>query len=110
MPQQDTTFIERPTFKGGTEVHVIRTQTVTQCAGFAITLLEKWGLVAALPDGEDSAGRQKLALHAPKELVERACQIAECAFAEFAKRDWLIDLPIPKIEMSPWEHAQAMRK
>jgi len=66
-------------------------------AAFAAALLERWGMVCAQPDGEDSAGRQRLRLMTPAELVERACQVTEAAFAEFRKRDWLLDLPVPPI-------------
>ena len=45
-------------------------------ANFAAMMIERWGMVAATPDGEDSAGRQRLRLPTPEELVERAFECA----------------------------------
>lgn len=56
-------------------------------------LIARWGLVAANADGEDSAGRAKLRLATPEELVARACDAAEKAYAEFEARGWLVPLP-----------------
>src|SRR5215207_3668850 len=44
-------------------------------ARMAVALIEKWGMVAAIPDGEDSSGRQKLRMMKPKEMVERAVDV-----------------------------------
>ena len=62
-------------------------------AGEAIRIIERWALVAALPDGEDSAGRQKLRMPTPEELVGRAFDIAEAMYAEAVKRNHIFDLP-----------------
>jgi hypothetical protein len=43
-------------------------------ARLAATLMERWGMVAGEPDGEDSAGRAKLRLSTPQELAQRACE------------------------------------
>jgi hypothetical protein len=56
----------------------------------------RWGMIAAKPDGEDSAGRAKLALLAPAEIVQRACDTADLLIAEFEKRGWFVELPEPK--------------
>ncbi len=66
-------------------------------ATFAMQMLERWGMVAAMDDGEDSAGRQKIRVATPEELVWRACTVAEVAFAEFDRRGWMLKLPPPKI-------------
>src|SRR6185312_692836 len=58
-------------------------------ARLAVNLLEKWGMVAAETDGEDSAGRAKLRLSTPKELAERACNVA----AEIRTRGWFVSAP-----------------
>ena len=61
-----------------------------------IDLITRWGMVAAIPDGEDSSGRQKLRLMTPEELVERAVSTAHI-FVEQAKRESLaIELPEPE--------------
>lgn len=43
----------------------------------ATDLVTRWGMVAAMPDGEDSAGRLKLRLMTPDELVARAMETAD---------------------------------
>lgn len=62
-------------------------------AVFAMAIIERWALVAAEPDGEDSAGRQKLKMPEPDKLVERAVQIADGAYEAFALKGWLHELP-----------------
>lgn len=62
-------------------------------ATFAMSCLERWGVVASEPDGEDSAGRQKLRLLSVTDLVARACDTAEQAFKAFDQRGWLLAIP-----------------
>lgn len=62
-------------------------------ARLAVTLLEKWGMIAAEPDGEDSAGRAKLRLSTPQELAARACNVASETTAEIRKRGWFVPIP-----------------
>lgn len=77
------------------EVRVYKTLYPSQRAVFAQELLARWGLVAAEPDGEDSAGRQKLKPLSVESLVTRACEMSQLAFEEFQKREWLLELPNP---------------
>jgi hypothetical protein len=69
----------------------------TECQNFearlTVSLLEKWGMVAAEPDGEDSAGRAKLRLSTATELAQRACNVAEECTKEMRKRGWFITAP-----------------
>ena len=60
-------------------------------ARMAIDLIDKWGMVAATSDGEDSAGRAKLRLLAPDEMVQRACDTAALAMEAFRARGWMVD-------------------
>lgn len=53
-------------------------------AGIALALIERWGPVAATLDGEDSAGRAKMRLQTPEELVRRCFDVAE-VFVEHAE-------------------------
>lgn len=62
-------------------------------ARIAIEMLQRWGMVAAEPDGEDSAGRAKLMLQPVNELVLRAVETVDVAFAAFEEKDWIIKLP-----------------
>lgn len=58
-------------------------------ARLAMTLIEKWGMVAAtVADGEDSAGRQRTRLLTPAEVVGRACETAERAVEEMHSLGW----------------------
>lgn len=65
-------------------------------AEFALDLMARWGAVAAEPGGEDSAGRQRWKAMEPEDVVGRAVDIAERAFAAFVERGWLI--PMPSLE------------
>lgn len=47
-----------------------------KAAEIAFVFIEKWGMVAGIPDGEDSAGRQKVRLGTPQEIVDRAFECA----------------------------------
>lgn len=65
-------------------------------AEFAMACIEKWGMVAAAPDGEDSAGRARNRAMTAQEVVRKACSVADEAFTEFKSRGWLT--PIPTIQ------------
>jgi hypothetical protein len=67
-------------------------------ARLAMVLLEKWGMVQAHTDGEDSAGRAKLALMPVHEVVGRACEMADLAWREFERLGWVV--PIPPIPVN----------
>jgi hypothetical protein len=75
------------------KVEIIDTEAAEWEARLACALIERWGLVAAMPDGEDAAGRAKLRKLAPAELVMEACETAQLAVAEFRKRGWVVKLP-----------------
>lgn len=62
-------------------------------ASIAIELVNKWGMVAGKPDGEDSSGRAKLALLSPAEVVDRAVQTSEMLVNEFRRLGWLDKMP-----------------
>ena len=62
-------------------------------AKFALAVMEKWGMVAAMPDGEDSSGRQQLRLATPEELVARAFAIAKLAFQRTRDDSLMVAIP-----------------
>lgn len=64
-----------------------------QRARLAIVMIEKMALAIGKIEGEDSAGRAILDNMPPREVVERACDIADLAGDEFEKRGWLIKVP-----------------
>lgn len=88
--------IEVSGFRGETEIKICHTVHPDQEAHFAMHLMDHLGIAVATDDGEDSAGRHKLRLQTPDEVVQRACDIAQKAFAEFEKRGWMLALPLPK--------------
>jgi hypothetical protein len=61
-------------------------------ATYAMHLAERFALISAEDDGEDSAGRQKLRLATPEEVVERACNIAGLMFVTFRKLNWVLPI------------------
>ena len=58
-----------------------------------MALIERWGMVAAMSDGEDSAGRQRLRLATPEELVSRAADITNLAFDVMDSVGWTAKTP-----------------
>lgn len=62
-------------------------------ARIALSLAERWGMVAAEIDGEDSSGRSKMRRMTPGEVTEAACDTAALLVEEFTKRGWMIELP-----------------
>lgn len=64
-------------------------------AKMATDMIVKWGMVAAEDDGEDTAGRHKIKLSSPKNLVDRAVEMAELACQAFEDKGWFLALPTP---------------
>lgn len=58
-------------------------------AKIAVEFVTKWGMVAAIPDGEDSMGRQKLRLGTTDEMVSRATDCAAFLVSELRRLKWL---------------------
>jgi hypothetical protein len=78
---------------------VIEAEAVPQPIGvMVLSFIEKWGMVAGAPDGEDSAGRSKLRLLTPKELVERAVETAKATFEAIESEGWVLEIPKPQTE------------
>jgi hypothetical protein len=75
------------------DIKVYNLRAMTERARLASSLLEKWGLVVAESDGEDTAGRSKLRNATPQEVVDRACDTADLAISEFEKRGWYVAIP-----------------
>lgn len=51
-------------------------------------------MIAAVNNGEDSAGRAVARLLTPGEVAQRACNIAENLVSEFEERRWLVEVPL----------------
>lgn len=75
------------------EVQLYETQALKMEAKFAMSLLEKWGPVCMINDGEDSVGRAMFRPLTPEETVDRAFEITRLAFKKANEEDLIIDLP-----------------
>jgi hypothetical protein len=56
---------------------------------FALEFLKSHPLINAIPDGEDSAGRQKLRLQTPEESVARVIAMADALVSTAETRGWI---------------------
>jgi hypothetical protein len=74
------------------------TVALNQRALLAVQLVERWGMVAGAPDGEDSAGRQRLRMMSPDEMVVRATATANQLFWAFGDCGWMYEVPEIKDE------------
>lgn len=93
--------LPRQRFGDGLRDHVppvvVRTQELAGPAKVAVEMATHWGMIAGTPDGEDSAGRQKLRLLSPDELSNRACQTAQALWMRFERLGWLVAIPEPRL-------------
>lgn len=80
---------------GETERTVDETHMLDLTGRIALRLVEHFGLISGFPDGEDKAGRAKIGLLPPPQVVERACDIAALFVAETQKRGWIHEVPAP---------------
>lgn len=96
---------EEPATFGNPNRNVIHNQECpNSIAAFAMDIMHHLAISTACPDGEDSAGRQKLKLLPPDGVAQRACEIADAAFREFEIRQWMIDTPLPSLKSKKdWE-------
>lgn len=62
-------------------------------AKLASVLIEKWGMVQAVENGEDSSGRARMRLATPEEVIVRACDTAELALKTFREKGWVLNTP-----------------
>lgn len=60
MAKDQTQVFIRKNFDGHIVVQQHETEMLTLEARIALSFMEKWALVAAEPDGEDSSGRAKM--------------------------------------------------
>src|SRR6185437_6515407 len=91
----ETKAILWPSYDGSAQILLHASHSLARQADFAARLMEHLSIISAIPDGEDSAGRQKIALMPPNEVASRACNISAAAFAEFESRGWLVPAPDP---------------
>lgn len=75
------------------EVLVYDTEVPTSEGRFAFCLIERWGMISSIEDGEDRIGRQKGRLLPVEEVVDRAFDMAHVAFREARFRRLMEELP-----------------
>ncbi len=75
------------------DLQVLETEYLKPEMRFALGILERWAMVSAEPNGEDSAGRQCLKLMDEKVLVDRAFKIPRLAFAYGRSNGLTVVLP-----------------
>ncbi len=83
----------------GKSIHIARSKVLGQHAEMVNELIERWGMIASIQDGEDSKGRSKLRLMTPQELVDRAMATSKAAFKAIESEGWILDVPIPDLEV-----------
>lgn len=86
-------LIEREDYRGGTEISVGHRRAFDSRAILATDIVKHFGVVACVPDGEDSNGRQRMRLQTPDELVTRVCEIVDRMATAFTDRGWVLALP-----------------
>jgi len=72
-------------------INVYDNEYLTNRAKICLDMITKWGIIAGDNDGEDSAGRSRLKLQDPKELVDRAISITEYAFNRFKENGFIYE-------------------
>jgi len=85
--------IEKEKYQDKPELTINDTDYFGNKAKIVVELVSRWGMVAAMADGEDKAGRAKLRLATEQELVDRAMKIADLMFSELEYKEWLIQVP-----------------
>jgi hypothetical protein len=83
----------RQQYSGDKEVAMFLKQTVTEEGKMVFALLEKWGMVAAMDDGEDSTGRHKVRLASVEEVVGRAFAVTRLFMLKAEEFGYIMKLP-----------------
>ena len=78
---------------GDKQVQIYETEIPNAQGRFALDLVERFGLIVAQPDGEDSAGRQKAMLLPVGDVVARAFAIADEAFLALREHGLMVAVP-----------------
>lgn len=97
-------------YQGPAAWAINKREMMTPEAEFAWHFIEKWGMVAGVPDGEDSAGRQKLRVATPAEIVQRATETAEGFWQAIQAKGWVQDIPSQEEAAAKVEELRKERK
>lgn len=90
LPVKHGKFGQQTTYNS-VVVHTL--EAVTSEGQFMMTIIEKHAMVAGKPDGEDTSGRQKLALTPIEELVDRSAKLARKTFDRMREEGWMVEIP-----------------
>lgn len=93
MTKEHTQVFIRKNYDGAVVVQQHETELPTFEARVALAFMQKWALVAAEPDGEDTAGRTKLRRLTADEVAQFSCDAAQKAMDQFRARGWIKDIP-----------------
>lgn len=80
-------------YAGPKTIECMKTEALDEVGSLASQFVDRWGMVAGLPDGEDSSGRAKLRLATVQETVDRAFAMAEEIYSQARIRGRIIDIP-----------------
>jgi hypothetical protein len=92
----ETKYLGSKASYDGIRYHIHRSHIVNAQAEFAMFLMDKAQLHSvreSIDVGEDVIS--KPAPMPPKEIVQRACDIAEFAYQEFHNRGWMVETTEP---------------
>lgn len=88
---ENLAIVKAPYDRAGLMYH--ETVHIKTAGRFMMDFIGRWGMVAAVPDGEDQAGRQKLRLATESELVARAVNVTRLALTTMKAEGWAVDVP-----------------
>lgn len=74
------------------DIQAVRTTLLDERGAFAADLIARWGMIAAVQDGESSNGRQKTRNMTPHEIVNHALAVAEIFFDEAGKHGMITEI------------------
>lgn len=80
-------------FEQRTKISVHDTEHLTFRARVCLDIITRWGMVAGIESGEDSAGRAKFELQSVDDIVTRAVSTTNALFRAFDKAGWIHELP-----------------
>lgn len=84
----------RKGYRDSPEITIEKTEVPGLVGILALEMVQKWGMVAGMPDGEDSSGRHKLRLSTPDELTDRAIITAELLQKKLQDGGHMLKLPV----------------
>ncbi len=94
----ETKYLGSKASYDGIRYHIHRTHVANAQAEFAMFLMDKAQLHSVRKSKSVNVGDDdisNLTPMPPKEIVQRACDIAEFAFQEFHNRGWLVETTEP---------------